>query len=162
MRRAIGMAAAAFGILLALAAGAPTRVQAYCPSECKRWDPKVGYCIEYGPVGAGCASNGPSAPARSYGAIAYGSTSGAWGSSYKWGSEAKAESAAMKTCAEHGDDCEVVVWFDRKCGAVASGGVKTAFWGLGDSEDQARADAQQKCEQGGGKACHIQASQCSK
>ena len=160
MRRTIGMAATAFGILLALTAGAPTRVQAYCPNECKRWDPKQGYCIEYGPVGAGCAS--PSAPTRSYGAIAYGPTSGAWGTSYHWGSEAKAESSAMKTCAEHGDDCEVEVWFDRKCGAVAAAAGHIAFWGLGDSEDLARADAKNKCEQGGGKACRIQASQCSK
>ena len=160
MRQAGGIAAAALGVLLALTVCAPVPVQAYCPTECKRHDPKQGYCIEYGPVGAGCTES--SAPARSYGAIAYGSKSRAWGSSYHWGSEAKAESAAMKSCAEHGDDCEVVVWFDRKCGAVAAAEDATSFWGLGDSEEQAGADAQNKCVNGGGKGCVVQASQCSK
>src|SRR5208282_5126138 len=160
MRQARGIAAAALGVLLALAAGAPARVQAYCANECKRIDPKQGYCIEYGPVSPGCTE--PSAPAASYGAIAYGRTSGAWGSSHSWGSEAKAESVAMQNCAEHGDDCEVMVWFKQKCGAVASGEGTTAFWGLGDSDGQARADAQSKCVNGGGKACEVQVSQCSK
>ena len=160
MRQARGIAAVALGVLLALAAGVPARVQAYCANECKRIDPKVGYCIEYGPVSPGCTES--SAPARSYGAIAYGSKSGAWGTSYHWGNEAKAESAAMQSCAQHGDDCEVMVWFDRKCGAVAAAEGALAFWGLGDSEEQARADAQNKCEEGGGKNCGVQASQCSK
>ena len=39
-----------------------------------------------------CSKVGPS-----YGAIAYGRTSGAWGSSYQWDSRAKAESTAMQT-----------------------------------------------------------------
>ena len=104
----------------------------------------------------------PDAPAHSYGAIAYGRTSRAWGSSYRWGSQAKAESVAMQTCAQHGNDCEVMVWFDRKCGAVASGEGTTAFWGLGDTVGEARADAQNKCVNGGGKGCEVQASQCSK
>src|ERR1700688_239545 len=156
MRQANGIAATAFGILLALTAGAPSaRAQIPCSTVCSNYI--EGKCSQY--THYSCNGAAPSAPARSYGAIAYGPTSGAWGSSYHWGNEAKAESAAMKTCAEHGSDCEVEVWFDRKCGAVASGGPKTAFWGLGDSESQARADAQQKCEQGGGKACRIQASQ---
>ncbi len=160
MRQARGIAAIALGILLAVAAGAPTRVQAYCATECKRYDPKQGYCIEYGPVSPGCTDQ--SAPARSYGAIAYGLTSGAWGTSYHWGSEAKAESAAMQRCAEHGKDCEVMVWFERKCGAVALGQGTTAFWGLGDSDGQARADAQSKCVNGGGKDCEVEVSECSK
>lgn len=102
------------------------------------------------------------APAPRYGAIAYGRTSGAWGSSYQWDSRAKAESTAMQNCKEHGDDCEVMVWFHDKCGAVAATDGDTPFWGLGDSEEQARADAQSKCADGGGRGCEVQASQCSK
>ncbi len=159
MRQARGIATAALGVLLVLAAGAPARVQAYCPNECKRIDPEHGYCIEFGPVSPGCTES--SAPAPSYGAIAYGRTSRAWGYSNRWGSQVKAESVAMNNCAQHGNDCEVMVWFERKCGAVASGEGTTAFWGLGESDGQARADAQNKCVQGGGKVCEVQVSQCS-
>jgi len=68
----------------------------------------------------------------------------------------------MQNCKEHGDDCEVMVWFHDKCGAVAATDGDTPFWGLGDSEEQARADAQSKCADGGGRGCEVQASQCSK
>jgi len=68
----------------------------------------------------------------------------------------------MQTCAQHGNDCEVMVWFDRKCGAVAAAAGAVAFWGLGDSEEQAGAEAKNKCEQGGGEGWRVQASECSK
>jgi hypothetical protein len=83
------------------------------------------------------------------------------GYSYHWGSRAKAESVAMQNCGQHGNDCEVMVWFDRRCGAVAAGEGTTAFWCLGRSDSQARADAQNKCVNGGGKDCEIQVSRCS-
>jgi Domain of unknown function (DUF4189) len=70
-----------------------------------------------------CSKVGPS-----YGAIAYGRTSGAWGSSDQWDSRVKAESTAMHNCQKHGDDCEVMVWFHDECGAVAAGDGETAFW----------------------------------
>ncbi len=68
----------------------------------------------------------------------------------------------MSNCGKHGTDCEVMVWFKRKCGAVASGEAAAAFWGLGDTDGQARADAQSKCVNGGGKNCGVKVSQCSK
>jgi hypothetical protein len=155
MRQARGIAAAVFGVLLALTAAAPARAQVPCSTVCSRYD--QGQCVEY--THYGCTT--PSAPTSSYGAIAYGRTSNAFGYSYSWGSEAKAESVAMQNCGQHGNDCEVMVWFEHKCGAVASGGGTTAFWGLGDSDGQARADAQNKCVNGGGKDCEVQVSQCS-
>ncbi len=156
MRQARGIAAITIGVLLALTAGAPARAQVPCSTVCSRYD--QGQCVEY--THYSCTT--PSPPPPSYGAIAYGRTSGAWGYSYRWESEAKAESVAMENCAQHGDDCEVMVWFERKCGAVASGEGGTAFWGLGDSDGQARADAQNKCVEGGGKDCEVQVSQCSR
>jgi hypothetical protein len=102
------------------------------------------------------------APARSFGAIAYGRASKAWGESYKWESQRKAESVAMQNCAKHGNDCEVMVWFERKCGAVAAGEGATAYWGLGDSDGEARADAQSKCAKASGSDCEVQVSRCSK
>jgi len=67
----------------------------------------------------------------------------------------------MQNCAKHGNDCEVMVWFSRKCGAVVSGEGTNAFWGLGSNDGQARADAQSKCENGGDKNCEVQVSRCS-
>jgi hypothetical protein len=156
MKRATGTAAAALGVLLALAAGAPARAQVPCSTVCSRYD--QGQCVEY--MHYDCSS--PSAPAPSYGAIAYGRTSQAFGFSFSWESESKAESVAMRNCGQHGDDCEVMVWFEHRCGAVSSGGGTTAFWGVGDSDGEARADAQKKCQDGGGSDCAVQVSQCSK
>ncbi len=158
MRHARGIAA--LGVLLALTLGAPA--QAYCPVECQGPNPIWNNTPNGCTVAKFLGCTGASAPAHSYGAIAYGLTSGAWGSSYSWASRAKAESVAMQNCAEHGDDCEVMVWFESKCGAVALSQGTTAFWGLGDSDGQARADAQDKCANGGGKDCQVEVSQCSK
>jgi hypothetical protein len=159
MRQAGRIAAATVGVLLALTAAAlPTRAQVPCSTVCSNYI--EGKCSQY--THYSCNGAAPSAPANSYGAIAYGSTSRAWGTSYHYGSEAKAESVAMQGCKQRGDDCEVMVWFDRKCGAVVAAEGAAAFWGLGDSEAEARADAQTKCEQGGGKGCKVWVYQCSK
>lgn len=149
------MQAAALGALLALIVIAPAQAL-----TCTRYI--QGQCVEYhldvpGPSSPG----GGSRPAASYGAIAYGRGSGAWGVSHNWGSRARAEREATLRCREHGNDCEVRVWFDRKCGAVASGDGDTTFWGLGDNERQARAETLKKCADGGGKTCVMQAYQCS-
>jgi hypothetical protein len=160
MRQAGGIATAALGVVLVLAAGAPAWGFCTNSSWCGRWE--SGQCVQW--VYRNCDyGNGPSAsaPSYSFGAIAYGRTSGAWGYSHRWGSRAKAESVAKENCAQHGDDCEVMVWFDRKCGAVVAGEDASAFWGLGNSEDQARADATNKCTNGGGKACEVEVSHCS-
>ena len=84
------------------------------------------------------------------------------GASYHWASQEKADSVAVQNCAQHGNDCKAVVWFKHQCGAAASGEGTPAFWGLGGSDEQARADAQSKCVNGGGQACEVRASQCSK
>ena len=121
------------------------------PADCPSCTGQRDLCLKQ------CSKVGPS-----YGAIAYGRTSGAWGSSYQWDSQAKAESTAMQNCQKNGNDCEVMVWFHDECGAVAAGDGGTAFWGLGDGEGQAREDAVNKCVQGGGKNCEIEAAQCSR
>jgi len=138
--------------LAALLVARPARALENCISVCDDAYCTVQHkhCVEFGP------------PPPAYGAIAYGSSSGAWGKSYHWGSQAEAERVAMQNCAQHGNDCAVMVWFEHKCGAVASGEGTAAFWALGDSENQARADAQNKCVQGGGKDCQVQVSQCSR
>jgi hypothetical protein len=156
MRQARGIAASALGVLVLLTASAPARAQ--CSFGCNRYE--QGQCVEYRTCTPGTST--PSAPAASYGAIAYGRTSRAWGYSYHWGSRAKAENVAMQKCAQKGNDCEVVVWFKRKCGAVASGEGTSAFWGLGNSDGQARAEAKNKCVSDSGKDCEVQVSACSR
>ena len=98
----------------------------------------------------------------SYGAIAYGKTSGAWGSSYSWPSQDKAESVAMQNCQKYANDCEIMVWFHDECGAVAADDDGNAYWGLGDGTGGAGENAMQKCGNGGGKNCQVQAAECSR
>src|SRR5271154_1096973 len=113
MRPARGIATLALGVLLVLASAAPARAVCFDNPYCGRYD--QGQCVEW--VTPHCdygTAPGAATTSYSYGAIAYGRTSGAWGYSHRLGSEAKAESVAKQNCAEHGDDCEVMVWFDRK------------------------------------------------
>jgi len=152
MRQTGGIAATAVGVLLTLTAGPPAWAQD-CTTECSMY--QEGECIEYWHH---CTED---LPVFSFGAIAYGRTSRAWGYSYSWDSQAKAESVALQNCAQHGNDCEVMVWFEHKCGAVAAGDGTDAFWGLGDSDGAARDEAQNKCVSGGGANCEVQVSQCS-
>lgn len=152
MRLNGGTAASALGALLALTTWAPAWAQ-NCETSCEEY--VEGECVEYHQT---CTYQ---PPALSYGAIAYGPTSRAWGYSYSWDSQDKAESVAMQNCAQHGDDCEVMVWFEHKCGAVSQGDGTEAYWGLGDTDGEARADAQNKCASGGATNCQVQVSQCS-
>lgn len=154
MNQARGIAAVALGLLAALAAGTPARAQV-CSTMCSMY--VSGQCVEYTQT---CET--PTRPAHSYGAIAYGSKSQAWGYSYNWDSREKAERVAMQNCAQRAKDCEVAVWYDFKCGAVAAGGGAGYFWGVGDGAGEARTEALNKCEKGGGKGCAIQVSQCSR
>jgi len=162
MRHWRGIAATAFGVSLLLGLNEPGLAACYHYSQCDRYE--SGQCVHtrYYTEGCDIYGNAPAAePSYSFGAIAYGRTSGAYGYSHRWGSQAKAESVAKQNCAQHGDDCEIMVWFDRKCGAVVASEDADAFWGLGNSEAQATASAQDKCAQSGGKGCAVQVSHCS-
>ena len=121
------------------------------PSDCPSCTESRDECV------ARCSNVGPS-----FGAIAYGPGSGAWGSAYDWDSREKAESTAMANCQKYANDCEVEVWFQDQCGAVAAEDGRSVYWGLGDGEGAAREDAMSKCAKGGGKNCQVQASQCSR
>src|SRR5665213_2568741 len=100
MKDAIRLTVATVGLLTTMTAQAQI-----CTTTCSRYE--SGQCVEH----THFCQNIPSAPADSYGAIAYSRTSGAWGNSYKWGSRAKAESAAMGNCGQHAKDCQVTVWY---------------------------------------------------
>ena len=147
--------AAGAGLAVLLAFGMVDRAWAGCAVGCTNYNPP-GNCTQWENI-----CTGDSHSTHSYGAIAYSRASGAWGVSETWGSQDKAESYAMKKCAEKGNGCKVIVWFDRGCGAVVSSEDATTFWSLGDSEGQARADALKKCAGSGSKNCVAQAYHCS-
>ncbi len=150
MKNATRIVVTTLGVCFAMTAQAQ-----FCSTTCSRYE--EGQCVEHQQT---CTT--PSAPAHSYGAIAYGRKSGAWGYSFHWDNRAKAQSVAMKNCAQQAQDCEVTVWFDRKCGAVAADAGPTAFWGIGDGAGQARAAALNECMKAGSKGCKVQVSQCSR
>ncbi len=142
-------------VWLALGAGAPAWAQV-CHEECS--DYYEGQCSQYTTT---CTN--PEPPKPSYGAIAYGRKSQVYGYSYGWGDQDKAESVAMENCAKNGKDCEVMVWFDRKCGAVAARSDSTiAYWGLGDGAGAANSQAMSQCAKDGGKSCEVKVSHCSR
>ena len=95
-----------------------------------------------------------------YGAIAYGTQSGAVGWSYDFTDAPSAEKEALKNCAAHGDDCQVVVDFWNSCAAVAADG-KTVAYGLGDNQSQAESVAIASCRDDGGSDCTVQAWSCA-
>ncbi len=152
MRPVRGLATAIVAAVIAFAASAPAQA---CTSGCSNYI--QGKCSQW----TTCSPAVPAPPPPSYGAIAYGPKSGAWGDSYRWGNRTKAESVALQNCKQHGDDCEVAVWFDRRCGAVAAGEGTAYYWGVGRNDTQARSIAKKKCEEDGVKKCEIQVWRCS-
>jgi len=154
MSKLTRMGALVLGAALMLAAIAPARAQ--CSSMCTMY--QSGECVQTTET---CTPYVP--PAPNFGAIAYGRKSGAYGYSYAWDTQAEAEKVAMKNCADNGKDCEVIVWFQRTCAAVASGKGTNAYWALGDGEGAARENVMAQCAKaGGGKDCAVQVSTCSR
>ena len=145
------------GLAAMLAGSAPVWAWQDCWTSCSRG--VEGRCVEYTQT---CTERS-SAPAASYGAIAYGRKSQAFGYSHGWDSRTKAESVAMQNCGKYGSDCEVMVWFERKCGAVAvPRGSTAAYWGLGNSDGEARSIAMGQCTRDNGRQCAVKVSHCSK
>jgi hypothetical protein len=145
------------GLAAMLASGAPAWAIERCTTSCDQ------------SFGGNCVTrrthceNDSSAPTVTYGAIAFGRKSQAFGYSHGWDSQAKAESVAMQNCGKHGTDCEVMVWFERKCGAVAVRSNSTAvYWGLGNSAAEAQRIAMDQCTKNNGQQCEVKVSHCSK
>ena len=155
MREARWIASIRFGLLLIIIAALPAEAQV-CTTTCDEYD--QGECVTERTT---CTT--PEPPKPDFGAIAYDTATGAWGDSYHWESQDKAESVALQNCqANNGTNCQVMVWFDRNCGAVAADDGGNAYWALGDGEGAARENVMGKCAQGGGKSCAVQAARCSR
>jgi Domain of unknown function (DUF4189) len=161
MSKAKGLAlAVAVGLALALSAAAPASAMCLnnCIVNCNTSDSTcLDICEEQYQQ---CQEQEQQHQRPSYGAIAYGPTSGAWGTSYQWGSKAEAERTALKKCGK--PDCKAVIWFDRRCGAVAADDATGDYgYDSGASKGAAEASARRYCARQGGKSCKVVVSACS-
>jgi hypothetical protein len=97
---------------------------------------------------------------KTYGAIAYGRESGAYGYAYDFSDPQSAENEAMSTCTVNGNDCRVVVDFWNTCAAIAADG-NIVGYGLDDNESVAQDQALAACEKDGGSQCEVKAWSCN-
>src|SRR5215813_10440705 len=150
----------AFAMLIGLVTGAAS-AQADCVSACQAstyCDSEMNASGECSRRLNDCYIN--ECNKKLYGAIAYGTQSGAVGWSYDFDDAPSAENEALSNCRDHGDDCQVVVDFWNTCAAVAASG-DIVRYGLGDTEDEAQGDAVATCEKDGGTQCEVQAWSCT-
>lgn len=129
-----------------------------CYDTCEWWE--NGHCVRNGRK---CYPDTEEhIPTPDFGAIAYGRTKKAYGTSYKWGTRAKAESMALKKCGQYGNDCEIIVWFRNQCGAVVTrSDSQVVHWGLGKTEGEAKSVAMKKCTENNGHKCEVLIAQCA-
>ena len=111
-----------------------------------------------------CVQNclGGGAGADNYGAIAYSPSSGEYGYSYEFETQGEAERRALAECASAGgEQCEIVVWFNQACGAIAKS--DTGAWGAdwGESRAEAEAKATAICDRYSDHRCGVLHSQCT-
>lgn len=147
--------------LLILAPAAPA--EAGCVAECQSsvycdntpgWDcnSRLNDCYRT------CNNDRASA---SYGAIAYGKSSQAWGYSYGYDDSAGAQRKAMSTCRPNGNDCAIVSTFSDGCAAVAAAEGPGYAVAQGKTEEAAKGQALKLCGAGGIKGCEIQVWSCA-
>jgi hypothetical protein len=153
--------------LFAAATPAPARAQETC----------YDYCTNMCPAGDGrsectdncsirCSPGGDldetwSPDSAPYGALAYGAQSGAYGWAHNRSSADEADQVALSKCAQHGQDCKIVVRVTHSCAAVAAGSNGTVAAGTGSTQDQAQDNALTACRGDGGQSCDIQVWTCS-
>jgi hypothetical protein len=100
-----------------------------------------------------------------FGAIAYSKSTTAYGESYRHDTREQAEQRAREECAIRGPgarDCEVLVWFNKSCGALALG--RNGAYGADHDEDPAVATqkAMAHCRPFGAASCAVVSKICSR
>jgi serine/threonine-protein kinase len=106
----------------------------------------------------------PSAAQRtdSYGAIAYGPKTSAWGNAYGETSAEDANKKALSFCARRAADCEVVASFSNTCAAVAvSQATSETFVATNEKRGSAESQALRACTQRNSSGCRVAASICA-
>lgn len=104
----------------ALASTAPLEpAQADCVSSCQMYRPGVyDWEVRKQQCVTECIEKQQSR--TTYGALAYGAQSTAWGFSYNQDNAAAAARVALENCKPNGDDCKVVYDFYNTCAALAA------------------------------------------
>jgi len=98
----------------------------------------------------------------SYGAIAYGAKSSAWGDAYGEASAEDANRKALSTCARYSDGCEVITSFSNTCAAVAAVQATGAtFVATNEKRGTAESQAMHDCTQKNRSGCPMAASACA-
>lgn len=82
-----------------------------------------------------------------WGAIAYSTSTHAYGFGYNQPSQAAAINVAVEKCNE--DDCKAVVWFHNSCGAFAIGDRAAYGWGIDSEKEEAQEKALSECRKAG-------------
>ncbi len=106
------------------------------------------------PAGAATHAAKPG-PKNAWGAIAYSSTTGAYGYAVDRPSRRAAEADAFRQC---GDGCDVIRTFSNACGAIAESERHYA-WDTGASREIAEMKARRKC---GSDSCRIAVWACTR
>jgi hypothetical protein len=106
--------------------------------------------------------NARSAPHGTYGAIAYGAGSIAFGYAFDKDSADDAKKTALANCRQHGIDCKIVTNFSKACAAVAAVESKGVFTvAQSSSSGEAEKDAMSACSRRYGGGCEIEVWTCS-
>src|SRR5579872_882760 len=151
---------AALGACLSLVVpGAPARASCFedCQNTCRGLNGLVtsDECVNT------CSRQYCEKREKPYGAIAYGSDSMAAGWSYDYENKRDADRRAPAACAQHGDDCKLVVSIFNSCGAVAAGDNKRFAVGQAPKSEDAQSSAIAACTRQGGSNCEVQAWACA-
>ena len=153
----------ALGIMIGVAAPlAPARAD--CVSDCQAstyCDSDMNASGECGRRLNDCYLSQCNRPSISYGAIAYGAQSQAFGFSFGLANAAAAERRALANCAKHGKDCEVVASVANTCAAVAGGSNARYATAEADTRRQAESAALAGCSRAGGDDCEVQVWTCA-
>jgi hypothetical protein len=99
--------------------------------------------------------------AVSFGAIAYGERSRAFGYSFDQSDAARAERVALTNCRKNGDDCKIVSSFSNACAALASGAGNGFAAAEAKTREQAQKEALVACSRSTGGKCEVEVWSCS-
>jgi hypothetical protein len=156
----------ALSFAIIIAAGAPLGIaRADCVDECQRaygscFGMDQNACLERLQQ---CYRQQCDKPTVSYGAIACGAKSTAYGYSFNERSARDADRKALAKCQPNGDDCKIVSSFSNSCAAVSAIESKGVFsTGSGGTEEAAANNALKACERDHGRGCEIEVWTCTK
>ncbi len=156
----LSITAAALGVGLGFMLAAPP-ARANCFEDCQNTCRGLNGLVTSDECVNTCSQQYCEKHEKPYGAIAYGIDSMAAGWSYDYDNKRDADRRALRGCAEHGDDCKIVLSLFNSCGAVATGDNKRFAVGQAPKSEDAQSSAIAACTRQGGTNCEVQAWACA-